>query len=313
MRWKRSQSGSFLRSPPPTGAKNPFGVVSAPITSATSHRPARICARALAMATAPDAQAAYTLETRAPVQPNAWANVAPDTKPGYPLRMVSAPETNCMSRQPNPASASASRAAARPYSTKGRPHLPHSCMPAPRTATFLFSLPDTVRSTFLVGAERAPLPDQVVGAVLRVERLDHQLDLVSHPQVVDGHAAHHLAHDDELLGRQFHRGQAEGHVGVGGHVGHRGLVARVGVGPDAAPARQLHGGERRRRAVGVAAVPRLRREGEGAAAFAARPQEGRWRPVVAGGEPALDRRDAGPHSTDLSHQPSRSMMVALAC
>ncbi len=57
MRWKRSQSGSSLRSPP-TGAKNPFGVVSAPTTSATSHSPARICARALAMATAPEAQAA---------------------------------------------------------------------------------------------------------------------------------------------------------------------------------------------------------------------------------------------------------------
>ena len=34
-RWKRSQSGSVLRSPP-TGAKKPLGVVSAPITSATS-------------------------------------------------------------------------------------------------------------------------------------------------------------------------------------------------------------------------------------------------------------------------------------
>ncbi len=94
MRWKRNQSGSSLRSPPPTGAKNPLGVVSAPTTSATSQSPARIWARALAMAAAPDAQAAYTLETRAPVHPRAWAKVAPDTKPGYPLRMVSAPETN---------------------------------------------------------------------------------------------------------------------------------------------------------------------------------------------------------------------------
>ena len=57
IRWKRNQSGSSLRSPP-TGAKKPLGVVSAPTTSATSHSPARICARALAMATAPDAQAA---------------------------------------------------------------------------------------------------------------------------------------------------------------------------------------------------------------------------------------------------------------
>ncbi len=53
--------------------------------------------------------------------------------------MVSAPEMNCMSRHPSPASARASRAAASPYSTKGRPHLPHSCMPAPSTATLLSS------------------------------------------------------------------------------------------------------------------------------------------------------------------------------
>src|SRR5579872_1848568 len=80
-RWKRSQSGSSLRSPP-TGAKKPLGVVSAPTTRATSHSPARIWARAAAMAVAPDAHAAYALATRAPDQPSACANVAPDTKPG---------------------------------------------------------------------------------------------------------------------------------------------------------------------------------------------------------------------------------------
>src|SRR4051812_5903185 len=79
---KRSQSGSAVRSPPPTGAKKPFGVVSAPTTSATSTSPARICARALAIAAAPDAQAAYEEETCAPFQPSACANVAPATKPG---------------------------------------------------------------------------------------------------------------------------------------------------------------------------------------------------------------------------------------
>ena len=57
MRWKRSQSGSSLRSPP-TGLKKPLGVVSAPTTRATSHSPARIWARALLMAWAPEAQAA---------------------------------------------------------------------------------------------------------------------------------------------------------------------------------------------------------------------------------------------------------------
>src|SRR5882724_904327 len=49
--------------------------------------------------------------------------------------MVSAPDTNWMSGQATPASASAARAATNPYSTKLRPHLPHGCMPAPSTAT----------------------------------------------------------------------------------------------------------------------------------------------------------------------------------
>src|SRR2546421_228178 len=80
-RRKRSQSGSSGRSPP-TGAKKPLGVVSAPTTSATSHSPARIWARAAFRAVAPDAQAAYELATRAPDQPRPWANVAPATKPG---------------------------------------------------------------------------------------------------------------------------------------------------------------------------------------------------------------------------------------
>ncbi|CFE49769.1 Uncharacterised protein [Mycobacterium tuberculosis] len=57
IRWKRCQSGSPLRSPP-TGAKKPFGVVSAPITSATSQKPAKICARALCSAWEPLAHAA---------------------------------------------------------------------------------------------------------------------------------------------------------------------------------------------------------------------------------------------------------------
>ncbi|CAB4807404.1 unannotated protein [freshwater metagenome] len=80
-KWKRCQSGSSLRSPP-TGAKKPLGVVSAPITMATSAKPARICARADCMACAPEAHAAYEEEICAPVQPIAWENVEPATKPG---------------------------------------------------------------------------------------------------------------------------------------------------------------------------------------------------------------------------------------
>src|SRR3954453_17431273 len=77
----RSQSGSSGRSPA-LGARKALGVVSAPTTSATSHRPARISARATSSAVAPDAHAAYDDETRAPVQPSACANVAPATDPG---------------------------------------------------------------------------------------------------------------------------------------------------------------------------------------------------------------------------------------
>src|SRR3954451_24840815 len=75
---KRSQSGSSGRSPA-FGARNPFGVVSAPTTRATSQKPARIWARAVASAVAPDAHAAYDDATGAPVQPSAWLNVAADT------------------------------------------------------------------------------------------------------------------------------------------------------------------------------------------------------------------------------------------
>ena len=80
-RWKRCQSGSFLRSPP-TGAKAPLGVVSAPMTSATSQKPARMWARALWRACDPLAHAAYDDDTGTPFQPSFWANVDPAMKPG---------------------------------------------------------------------------------------------------------------------------------------------------------------------------------------------------------------------------------------
>jgi hypothetical protein len=80
-RWNRSQSGSSRRSPP-TGAKNPLGVVSAPTTSATSQNPARMLARAVCSACAPEAHAAYDDDTGTPVHPSFWANVDPATNPG---------------------------------------------------------------------------------------------------------------------------------------------------------------------------------------------------------------------------------------
>src|ERR1700722_11400562 len=98
--------------------------------------------------------------------------------------MVSAPDTNWMSRHDRPASASASRAAARPYSTNCRPHLPHGCIPAPSRAILLSS---GISSLPIVG-ERLPLPHEVVAVPFGVQRVHNQLDLVPHLEVVDGHA-----------------------------------------------------------------------------------------------------------------------------
>src|SRR5947208_2425426 len=86
----RNQSGSSQRSPA-VGARKPFGVVSAPTTSATSQRPDRMRMRACSSAAEPDAQAAYDVATRAPFQPRARAKVAPATYPAYPVRTVSPP------------------------------------------------------------------------------------------------------------------------------------------------------------------------------------------------------------------------------
>ncbi len=77
-RRNRSQSGSSHRSPA-LGARKPWGVVSAPTTSATSQSPARIRVRATSSAWAPVAQAAYDVAMRAPFQPSAEANVEPAT------------------------------------------------------------------------------------------------------------------------------------------------------------------------------------------------------------------------------------------
>ena len=74
----RNQSGSVHRSPA-LGARNPFGVVSAPTTNATSDMPARIRARAVSSAWAPVAHAAYDVAIRAPFQPRADAKVEPAT------------------------------------------------------------------------------------------------------------------------------------------------------------------------------------------------------------------------------------------
>ena len=63
----------------------------------------------------------------------------PRRSPGSRCGWCRPPRRTACRASPSPASARASRAAASPYSTKGRPHLPHSCMPAPSTATLLSS------------------------------------------------------------------------------------------------------------------------------------------------------------------------------
>src|SRR5664280_947117 len=115
--------------------------------------------------------------------------------------MVSAPATYCTSVHGRSASARASPAAASPYSTKLRPHLPHGCMPAPRTATLLSSGIRGLLSRR--GAGRAPLPHHVLVVVVLVEGVEHQFDLAPHRQVGDAHPGHHLAHDHHLLGGQL--------------------------------------------------------------------------------------------------------------
>src|ERR1039458_8795102 len=113
--------------------------------------------------------------------------------------MVSAPATNWMSVHCRPASSRASPAAARPYSTKFRPHLPHGCMPAPRTAIRLSSGMCALLDVDRLSVDRLPLPDHVLVLVVLVQRVEHDLDLGPDREVVDGDARDDLAHDHHLL------------------------------------------------------------------------------------------------------------------
>src|ERR1700733_12258774 len=165
--------------------------------------------------------------------------------------MVSAPATYWTSVHWRPASFRASPAAARPYSTKLRPHLPQGCMPAPRTAIRLSSGMCASLAVDRLRVDGLPLPDHVLVLVVLVQRVEHDLDLSANGEVVDGHAGDHLAHDHHLLVGQLHGGDGEGHVGGGGHVGLGGLVAGVGVGPDLAPTAEGRLGELGALALGV--------------------------------------------------------------
>src|SRR5579862_7364435 len=151
-----------------------------------------------------------------------------------------------MSAHVTPASARAASAAATPYSTKLRPHLPHGCIPTPRTATSVliarssrltWRVLSAVRSTRSLRApsDRLPLPHQVFVLVVLVERAHDELDLVAGVQRRQVHAGHQLAEHDHPLGRQL---DGDDHVGlerVGGDVRGWRLVAVVREGPDPAP------------------------------------------------------------------------------
>src|SRR5580704_7516106 len=105
--------------------------------------------------------------------------------------MVSAPDTYCTSVQGSPASERASPAAARPYSTKLRPHLPQGCMPAPSTATLLSSGIGHLLGSGLPGGRRRrrgrpPLPNQVLVLVVFVEGVEHDLHFGPDGQIIDG-------------------------------------------------------------------------------------------------------------------------------
>src|ERR1700694_4040895 len=100
--------------------------------------------------------------------------------------MVSAPATYWMSGQGRSASARGAWAAASPYSTKLRPHLPQGCMPAPSTAMRLSSgIGPPLPVRWPRNTDGAPLPHHVLVLVVLVEGVEHQLDLGPHTQVGD--------------------------------------------------------------------------------------------------------------------------------
>src|SRR3954447_17584629 len=193
-----------------------------------------------------------------------------------------------MSRHCTPASASAARAATTPYSTKLRPHLPHGCMPTPATTTSLICAPPARPSRCC--SDRLPLPHDVVVLIVAEQVLDDELDLLPDLEVVDAVAVGDLAEDDHLLvGELDARDRERREVSSSRDVGRRRLVLRVGEAPDPATAGERGLLELLAAARRVAAEERRLREEHRAARRAPVAQQRR---LVAGGEPALDRRRA---------------------
>src|SRR3954463_3979052 len=183
-----------------------------------------------------------------------------------------------------------------PYSTKLRPHLPHGCMPTPATTTSALIRPPPrpppnngagYRRRSCAGSDRAPLPDDVFAVGVTEQLFDHELDLLSDLQVVDGVAVGDLTEDHHLLVGEFDGRDGEGlEVLAARDVGRRRLVLRIGEGPDPAEARELGLLELLPRTGRIAAEERRLGEEHRAAGRAPVAQQGR---LVVGGEPAVDR------------------------
>src|SRR5680860_203091 len=132
--------------------------------------------------------------------------------------MVSAPETKSTSIHSIPASASASRAAATPYSTKLRPHFPHGCMPTPSTTTSLMVAP--------VGWP--PLPHDVLVVVILIQLAQLELDLVAQMERRGVDVVGELTEHNHLLLRQLDGDDRVRHERLRRHVrlGRRVVVGR---------------------------------------------------------------------------------------
>ena len=159
-RRNRNQSGSSQRSPA-TGARKPLGVVSAPTTRATSHSPGedprsaprqRGHARRAGGVRRRDAGAVPSerLRDRRGCDVTGVA-VANGFAAGDELH-VGPVDAGVVERGQRGVDA---------VLVEGRPHLPHSCMPAPRTATL---------SGAVTRSDRLPAVHQVLNAVDLVQR-----------------------------------------------------------------------------------------------------------------------------------------------
>ena len=170
-----------------------------------------------------------------------------------------------------------------PYSVNGRPHLPHGCMPTPRTATSCAHW-------------SASSPSSVTGFQRQTEAGSSSsgstTSSTSAPtlQVLDAVAVGDLAQHDDPLG-QLDRGERERLVGVGARrrtAPAAGTARRCSSTPSrAGSARRSRTPRRRRPGCGRSRpVSRRRREEDGRARRAPRPEQRRLRP---GREPPLDR------------------------